>query len=156
MALFIWMIYMVMSSYNLWLILFKQLKLHTGIILLPTVATQSVVLITYSLFANTLPSLLYQTLIVLGYFFYAIGLFLILTRTFVYPHHTIILSWHHTNSIIHGALSISGLASVSTHALNDTVIISTWFLATGFLILNEGISVIKGIYRLKLSGFFKA
>lgn len=147
----IWLVYMVSSSCNLWLIIFKKHKIYTGIILLPTVSTQSIVLFTYSLFATAIPLWLYQTLIIIGYLFYLIGFFIFV----IYRHRYFILRWNNTNSIIHGALSISGLAGITTHALNDAAIISTWFLATVFLVLNEGISVIKGIYRLKKIGFLQ-
>lgn len=154
-ALVIWLGYIIVSSYNLWLIVVKRLKLHTGIILLPTVSTQSIVLLAYSLFVAAVPLLIYQILIVLGYLLYLFGFFVIARHTLWYRSRHFIVSWHNTNSIIHGALSISGLAGTSTHACNDVVIISTWLGATSFLILNEGISFIKSIYRLKVAGFIK-
>jgi hypothetical protein len=150
-----WLVYMAMSSYNLWLIISNKLKLHIGIILLPTVSTKSIVLLTYSLFTTTVSLLAYQMLIVLSYLFYLIGLFIIVKHRLIYPHRNLILSWNNTNSIIHGALSFSGLVSIYTHAFNDIDIFSTWVLATSFFILNEGISFIKCIYRLKLAGFFR-
>lgn len=152
-AFIIWLPYLALSVCNLWLIVTRQRKVHIGIMLLATVSTQSIVLLTYFMFATTIPRLAYQAVIVLGYFLYFTGLFIIVRYLLYSRLSRIILGWHSTNSILHGALSISGLAAATTKVISDQLIIGTWFLATGFLLLVEGISVIKGIYRFRRAGF---
>lgn len=105
------------------------------------------------LFATSIGFFAYQMLIVLGYLFYLTGLFIIGRYLLQIQWKRIVLGWNSTNSIIHGALSISGLAAATTEIMPEEIIIGTWFLATVFLLLVEGISVIKGLYRLRIAGF---
>ncbi|ARG98457.1 hypothetical protein [Legionella micdadei] len=152
-AFIIWLIYLILAVSNLWLIVVRQSTVHIGIILLATVSTQSIALLTYFLFATSIGFFAYQMLIVLGYLFYLTGLFIIGRYLLQIQWKRIVLGWNSTNSIIHGALSISGLAAATTEIMPEEIIIGTWFLATVFLLLVEGISVIKGLYRLRIAGF---
>ncbi|MCW8399127.1 hypothetical protein OQJ26_10020 [Legionella sp. PATHC038] len=152
-ALFFWPIYLVISLINLQRIFFKKIKIHTGNILLLTVSTQALALLTHSLFASVMPILISQVLIILGYFFYAIGIMIVGKYLLSCSKKRLLLGWSNGNSIIHGALSISGLASTATHALDDRVILNTWILATSLLFLVEGMSFIKMYHRVKIAGF---
>ncbi|WP_133135811.1 hypothetical protein [Legionella rowbothamii] len=153
-AVLIWLVYVPCSCINLARLFIKLEQVNIGIILLPTVSTQAIALLCYSL-CSTLPLLLYQTLIPLGYILYLPGFFIIARYLFSLSCRRIILSWSSTNSILHGALSISGLAATTTAALNDTLIIGTWLIATSLLFLVEGIALLKSVYRFKAAGFMR-
>ena len=151
-AVFIWLSYIFLSCINLGMFVVKRDRVTKGIILLPTVSTQAIALLGYALFSTTLPLLLYQSLIHLGYLLYLAGFFIIARHLFYQRCKQIILNWNSTNSILHGALSISGLAATTT-ALNNALIVGTWFIATCFFILVEGIALLKCCYRFKAAGF---
>ncbi len=152
-ALIIWPIYIGISFINLRHIFFKKIKLHTGNILLLTVSTQALALITHRLFAP--PLLITQLLIILGYLFYITGIIIIGKHLISCSKKRSFLGWSNGNSIIHGALSISGLASTDTQAFDAKVILSTWILATGLLFFVEGMGLIKMYYRIKIAGFIE-
>lgn len=153
-AVLIWLVYVFCSCINLVQLIIKESSVNAGIILLPTVSTQAVALLCYSLF-STLPLLLYQTLIYLGCLLYVTGFFIIVRHLLSLCCKRIILGWNSTNSILHGALSITGLAATTTAALNDTLIIGTWFIATCFFFLVEGIALLKSFYQFKVAGFMR-
>ena len=152
-ALLIWPIYIIISLRNLQRIFLKKIKLHTGSILLLTVSTQALALLMHLLFAPTIPILISQGLIILGYLFYIIGGIIIGKYLLTCTKKRLFLGWDNSNSILHGALSISGLASTVTQALSDKVILNTWILATSLLFLVEGMSLIKMYHRIKIAGF---
>lgn len=154
-ALFFWPVYLIISFKNFWDILLKKIKLHTGSILLLTVSTQAVVLLTHALIASAFPLSITQTLIFLGYVFYVIGIVIIGKYLISHQKKRLFLGWNNENSIIHGALSISGLASTVTHSINDKIIFSTWILATCFFIFVESFSLIKMYYRIKIAGLIR-
>ncbi|CAM2736188.1 Uncharacterised protein [Legionella steigerwaltii] len=154
-ALIIWPIYIIISLINLQRIFSKKIKLHTGNILLLTVSTQALALLTHSLFAPVIPMLISQVLIILGYLFYIIGFILIGRYLLACSKKRLFLGWSNGNSILHGALSISGLASTVTHALDDKIILNTWIFATSLLFLVEGMGLIKMYHRIKIVGFIQ-
>lgn len=123
----------------------------TGTILLSTVSTQSIVLLINALFPSS-PLFILQILILIGYLFYALGLIKILHHCLTNPPQPFFIRFSNTNSIIHGALSISGLASIESHAINYHIIICTWLLATICFVLIESMSLIKLFYRIKFFG----
>lgn len=154
-AFAIWIAYLWMILHELQILLFKHSKVHTGIILLTTVSTQSIVLLINSLFTNRVSIFVNDALIMLGYLFYCIGLMIILKYLLSIKLKRLVLSWDNTNSIIHGALSISGLASLVAGSVKDDFIIFIWLSATILFILVEGISLIKLYYRIQIAGIMK-
>jgi len=152
-AFVIWLFYLKIILVNLMRIVKKQKQIHTGIILLSTVSTQSIVLLFDALSILRIPVLINQTLIICGYLFYIIGMLIIARHYLSIKLKRVILSWSSSNSIIHGALSITGLASTLTRVMSEHIIVYTWLLATCFFILVETISLIKLSYRIKLTGW---
>lgn len=139
----------------LWLIIPKLLCINTlyinsGIIFLITVSTQSIVLLLNALLPNHISTLINLVLILSGYIFYVFSLIVIIRYCFSIKPKRLLLSWSNTNSIIHGALSISGLASLIAASINDIFIIFTWFMATCLFITVEAISLIGLYYRIRI------
>src|SRR5699024_11883697 len=90
-------------------------KVH-GLILLSAVATQSIVLLINSVFPIKFAYL--RPIIVLGLLFYALGIILLLNRYNFTKKWDLVTDWNNTNCVIHGALSITSLAIVSTQSLS--------------------------------------
>ncbi|WP_133134499.1 hypothetical protein [Legionella wadsworthii] len=154
-ALAIWPIYMILSLNNLKKIFLKKIRIHSGNLLLITVSTQAITLLTHILFAPSFPISGSRVLILLGYACYLVSIMIIGKYIFSCTKKRLFLGWSNGNSIIHGALSISGLASTITQAMSEEVILSTWYLASILLCLVEGMGLIKLYYRIKISGFIE-
>lgn len=155
-AIIIWIVYIKFVLLVLPSLITKQLYCHSGILFLSTVSTQAIALMLHALFAQQIPYWLYALQITLGYCLYVTSLFIIVRQVLTVNVKRLILTWSHPNSIIHGALSISGLASISTNAVSMAIIWATWFIASSLFFLVEGISIAKLGYRIKVIGWQKA
>ena len=96
-----------------------------------------------------------EALILLGCLFYLMGLSIVVRHYLGMKFSSMILNWSNANCIIHGALSITGLASLLTHALPDSIIIFIWIITTGLLVIVEGLSFVKLMQRIKNYGLLK-
>jgi hypothetical protein len=147
--IFLWMIYIggsVRAFYEL-----RQNRLSKdvhGILLLTTVSTQSIVLLISTIDRNV-PAVLDFFLIILGICFYLIGALFIIKRYVASSAWTIKTDWNNTNCILHGALSITGLACVVSHILNKNGVVLIWSLAVIVFLIIESIEVYRLVQRLK-------
>lgn len=85
-----------------------------GLILLPTVASQAVALLALRLYP-AVPPVRWSAgaLVALGVLCYIVGLFAIIRRYAAHEDWHLAADWHNSNCILHGALSISGLAAIT-------------------------------------------
>lgn len=128
----------------------------TGRILLSTVSTQSLVLLAWHLWPDAdalrTPATI---LIVLGYLFYGTGLVFIVQRYRRAPDWTLAEDWDNTNCIVHGAMSISGLAVAYTGLLPESVGILTWLYVLAALVVVEAIELARMRQRTRQLGWRK-
>ena len=99
-----------------------------GSILLLTVSTQSVAIMALRLFPG--PLLIRRAALVLiaaGVVSYLAGLALILRRYLGFRDWRLVTDWSSTNCILHGALSITGLAAVVTGVFAASAMTFYWF-----------------------------
>ena len=127
----------------------------TGRILLATVSTQSVVLLAQQVLPNHLPPPVALALILVGYLFYALGLALIVRRYLRQPGWRIADDWDNTNCILHGAMSITGLAALETGALPLGIIALTWVWVILMFVGVEAVEVVRLITRVRAYGWRK-
>jgi len=156
--LLLWGSYLVLIGRNYYKI-FKQrdrlFKQTHGVLLLAAVATQSIVVSGNGLFHFNFPPYLSIILITLGVIFYFIGLILILVRYLWLNPGTLSDDWQNTNCIIHGAMSITGLASVLSHVVNVNIMALIWlWIVIAFLIV-ETIEIIRIFKRINRYGIKK-
>lgn len=152
-AVVIWLVYLSIITIYFWKILFERKHISaTGIMLLPTVSTQSIVILIYTLLPVYRDNEIYKVLIIFGCLFYIIGLITILRDCIKIKFKRLLLSWSSTNSIIHGALSITGVASLITHAISDTFVIVIWIASSCLFVLIESLSIVKLYQRIKIAG----
>ncbi|KKB33603.1 TDT family transporter [Bacillus thermotolerans] len=122
-----------------------------GILLLTTVSTQSIVLLLNTVHTQVPPTL-DAALIATGLFFYAISFAFIIHDCFR-PGWTIEDHWSNTNCIIHGALSITGFACLTSDAVSMEAAESLWAIATAAFLIIETIEFIRLVKRLKRYSF---
>lgn len=147
-----WIIYIGISLKTLFELprtkLFKNVH---GILLLTTVSTQSIVLLINTVFKES-PSIVNIVLLIIGFSFYLICAFFILHRYFKNPW-SIESDWNNTNCILHGALSISGIACLITGLINEDIVHFIWVLSLIVFIIVETIEVNRFIRRIQHYGF---
>lgn len=129
-------------------------KVH-GVILLATVSTQSLVVLGCTVFGDKFPRVVSQSLISLGSVLYIIGFILIIKRYFFSSSWSIEEDWQNTNCILHGAMSITGLASVVSKAVNYNLVLLIWIWILLWFLIVEGIELYRAFKRIKKYGFAK-
>lgn len=157
MALCIWFGYILMIIPSFYQIIRKGLytKVHGGI-LLSCVATQSLVVgLSYLPIRQTVPAMIEYFIIITGTIFYGTGIVLIIGRYIKDHSKTALLNWPNTNCIIHGAMSITGLASAVSGSVSPQIIAVIWlYVVTAFLLV-EGIECLRMVQRVKHYGIQK-
>lgn len=123
-----------------------------GVVLLSTVATQSVVIFWVKLYPS-LPEGLLIGVISLGVFFYLVGMTLIIIRYVGGNRWTLMDDWPSTNCIIHGALSITGLAIVSSELLSGRIMMMFWLVVFVLLIGVEWLEMARAVKRVHSLGW---
>lgn len=152
---FLFLFFLINCIYN-----FKQLlsdhqnfPVH-GVVLLSTVGTQSIIVLLNNVFFE-MPKILSSSVIILGLVFYIIGIVLIIKRYMRQKGWTLADDWTNTNCIIHGALSITGLAVVSSNTFSTRFVIILWLIIFSLIILVETLEVLRAIKRINLYGWKK-
>ena len=116
----------------------------TGAILLTTVATQAVALLDFRLFAEIWQlRWLGFALSAFGFGCYVVGAGLIVRRYAAGGAWRLAVEWDNTNCILHGALSISGLAAVVGGSFDIAPIAWLWTLTASVFLAVEAIEVAR-------------
>ncbi len=125
-----------------------------GLLLLPTVSTQSIVLL-YNTVFEQVPILINVILILLGFSLYFISAFFIVRRYLTYAW-SIESDWSNTNCILHGALSITGLACITTEAMDQNLVMDIWIFTAIMFLFVELIESYRLVKRIKSFGLMDA
>lgn len=152
---FLWLFFLVNCVYNFKQLIFNQpnYPVH-GILLMSTVGTQSIIVLLNNVFFK-LPVILSEVIIILGIIFYFIGMLFIIKRYVSEKDWTLADDWHNTNCIIHGALSITGLAIVSSNTFSASFLIALWMSIVVLLVVIEAIEIFRAVVRVQLYGWNK-
>ncbi|WP_404452302.1 hypothetical protein LG329_18320 [Virgibacillus necropolis] len=154
-ALYIWYMYHIFKAYREIFRTSAKNQVH-GVILLSTVSTQSIVLLLFNIFNKGLPDWGSATLIGFGILLYCIGLYLIFRRYVFIRNWNMKDDWKNTNCILHGAISITGLATVTTGVFNYNFILLLWIWVIALFVIVEGIEISRIIIRIKSYGLVLA
>lgn len=152
---FLWLFFIVTCCYNFRKLCvdYQSYPVH-GMILLSTVGTESIILLLNNVFFQ-LPTYFSEAIIILGFMFYLVGIMLIGNRYVRQKNWSLANDWSNTNCIIHGALSITGLAIVTTNTFTPVFTAVFWMIVFVLLVAIETIEVIRGIIRIKQYGWNK-
>lgn len=146
---FLWCFFVVIACSHLKKIYIGEKQYSVdGAILLSTVGTQSIVILWNNVFDH-FPVYLSEALILFGFLFYIAGMILLIKRYMLRRNWKLIDDWANTNCIIHGALSISGLAMASTNTFPTFFMIIFWFVVFVLLFLIECIEMIRAVLRIR-------
>ncbi len=149
-----WGIFVILCLYQ-FIQLFKNHQTYTihGVILLSAVATQSIVISWFQAF-DIVSKGLATLFIIVGVSFYMIGVVLIGLR-YTSQKWDLVDDWTNTNCILHGALSITGLALVYAQILSGFVMVVFWIAVSTILLIVEGIEIVRAVTRVKKYGWKK-
>lgn len=152
----LWLIYIGLCVKAFYDIYRKELSKNVhGILLLTTVSTQSIVLLISTVFKH-IPIKLDILFISLGVSFYILSTFLIIRRYCTKDDSRLIeTEWNNTNCILHGALSITGLASLVSHAASKQAVMVIWICAAAVFLIVEVLEVYRLVKRIKSYGLKK-
>ncbi len=153
---FLWLFFLINCFYNFKQLLFdyRDFPVH-GAILLSTVGTQSIIILLNNVFFQ-FPVYFSEAIIILGLVFYLAGVTLIFNRYVRHHNWTLSDDWANTNCIIHGALSITGLAIVTTNTFTSEFVTYFWFFVFALLIIVEAVEVVRIVKRVNQYGWNKA
>lgn len=124
-----------------------------GIILLSAVSTQSVVIMVNKVFV--LPPFFIYAGVSMGLVFYLTGIIALARRYLASKKWHFAEDWTNTNCMIHGALSITGLAAASAGMLHSKAALAFWSITFALLILIEMFEAVRAVLRVKQYGFHK-
>lgn len=119
-----------------------------GIILLTTVSTQSLVLLLNTIL-STVPYTINIVLIGAGFSFYMMGFYLLLKRYIFVRQWHFIDDWPASNCIVHGAMSITGLASVMSGVVDKSLILWIWIWVVCWFLLIECAEIFRVFLRIR-------
>ncbi len=150
----LWAVYLGLCMRSFYVLSHSSLKENSnGILLLTTVSTQSIVLLSNTIFAE-IPLIINKTLLMIGFCFYMVSAFYIIKR-YITSSWIVETDWNNTNCILHGAISISGIACITTKVLDERIIQFIWIAALTVFILIECIELWRLILRIKRFGINK-
>jgi hypothetical protein len=126
-----------------------------GVLLISTVSTQSLVVLGCTIFDKNSLIIESRTLILLGVLFYVFAFLLILKRYFSNNSWNIEDDWQNTNCILHGAMSITGLACSVSGAVKGSLILVIWLWVLACFFIVEVIEIIRAVNRINKYGFLR-
>ncbi|HET7578487.1 MAG TPA: hypothetical protein VFK33_04325 [Bacillales bacterium] len=152
----LWLFFFVLCLKNFAKVFSKHLygRVH-GIILLSTVSTQSIVIFYSSLFQAVVPHAFVEVFLLIGVIFYGIGFGLILKRYFPFRRVGLEKNWTNTNCILHGAMSITGLAGIISQTIPLELVKVIWVWALVWFVIVEGCEIYRAILRVKIFGLVR-
>lgn len=124
-----------------------------GVILLATVSTQSIVIALHTAFGGAFPAGLEIGMVAFDLIFLASGFVLIALHFHAVRSWFLAIEWKNANCIIHGAVSITGLALVLTSNFGGDVAFGVWQVALILLVLIESLEFIRMFEREHRRGF---
>ena len=146
-AVMLWATYMNFALPDLEALFKNHLTLHlNGYIFLTVISTQAVLLVLNTIMPRWIPWLLNLTLISFGCLLYIACMMLVIRNYTRLRLRNVIVEWSHTNCLIHGALSITGLVcmTVSFPAIISFII---WSVTAILFIAIESLSVLRFLIR---------
>ena len=154
--LFLWILYVGWIGRN-YRFIFKDFKKYIahfhGGLLLPCVATQSIVISGYNVFGPTFPTAYANILLIMGFLFYLVGLGLILFRYLHIRSTDLTKSWTNTNCIVHGAMSITGVSFTLAHSKAYFIMDVMWIVTFTLFLIVEMIEIFRASQRVKQLGW---
>lgn len=154
MAILLYVGYIVIVVRN-YLFLFKNKSFANkinGVALLPSVATQSLVIAGFTLFPDLFNKGSISFILLIDLILYCLSIWLFIRAMRSQSFREQIKEWKSTNCIIHGALSITGLSLCITKISDGKSLFVLWIIVSLIFLIVESIEILRLIERLKAYG----
>lgn len=153
----LWIVYLIICLPAIRILFHKPLKNRVhGVLLLSAVSTQSLVLLFHNVYPGLIPVAFSRLVILFGIVLYAVGFVLISWRFYPLRENELLDGWVPSNCIVHGAMSITGLATVTVSAMSEFWMLAIWCWILVFFVLVEAIEGWRMVLRCKRYGLVKA
>lgn len=123
-----------------------------GVILLATVASQSVLIAFVTVFHHNIPELWFDVFFTFDTLFLCSGIVLIALHFHTFRTWQLATGWKNTNCIVHGAVSISGLSMVLVGHLPADVLMAVWRITLVLFVVIETIELMRLVQRVQRFG----
>ncbi|HEX5314706.1 MAG TPA: hypothetical protein VFX38_07380 [Gammaproteobacteria bacterium] len=123
-----------------------------GVILLATVSTQSVVIALDAAFGGGFATNIAIGMVAFDMIFLCSGLVLVAIHYHAVGSWFLAIEWKNANCILHGAISITGLALVLTSNFNADVLFGVWEVALVLFVAVESIEFLRMLERERRRG----
>lgn len=123
-----------------------------GVILLATVSSQSVLIAFVTVFDFQLPDVWFDTFFLIDNAFLCTGIILIALHFHSFKSRRLAEKWKNTNCIVHGAVSITGLAAVKASALGTPFLMDVWRITLVLFVVIELIELVRAAQRVRRFG----
>jgi hypothetical protein len=130
----------------------RWLREASGVLLLACVATESLVISANRLY-HAAPAVFNGAFILIGFGFYCAGAAAIALRYWRERRADLTEGWPTTNCILHGALSITGLACAVSGAFPWQVTAALWLVVIVFFVGVESVELLRGWQRVRKLGW---
>jgi len=154
----LWLLFQIICLRNFLAIMRTSLKWKVdGTILLSTVSTQSLVVLIFTQHVWHVPTGISSGLLLFGGVSYFLCFCLIGAR-YLREVSKVILSedWANTNCILHGAMSITGLACAVSGVVGGRLLFAIWLWSLSWFILVELLEIVRAVIRIHRLGWSKA
>ncbi len=144
----LWLFYLGVCVRNFRAIFCTELKRKVdGIILLSTVSTQSLVILMKTQHFFQVPNEMLTVFLLLGGGFYVLCFSLILARYRRFKTWNLAEDWKNTNCILHGAMSITGLAGGVSGVVGGRMLFAIWLWVLFWFVIVEAIEILRAWAR---------
>lgn len=151
-ALWLWFLKVIVSELSAVARLASR-GLVPGVILLSTVSTQSLAIAAFDLFPQWRWLPLAEGSIALGLLMYLVGIVLVTWSHIRARGWTLADDWDNTNCILHGAMSITGLAVVDWAIAPPLVAIGLWLYVLAVFVAVEAVEIARLLARIRAYGW---
>lgn len=153
-AFAVYLPYVALFSHGYYRLLSRPTRQNArGVILLATVASQSVLIAFVSVFDIRIADLWFDVFFAIDTTFLCAGILLVVLHYHSFKIHRLAHKWKNTNCILHGAVSITGLGAVLASDLSLGVLMGIWRITLVLLIVVEAIEVIRAVQRVRRFGW---
>lgn len=127
-----------------------------GAVLLATVSTQSIVIALATNFSAEFPDYIGIKVIAFDMIFLFSGLVLIALHYHAKNSRLLAVEWQNANCIVHGAVSITGLALVLISNFDGKMLLGVWEATLVLLVVVELLELVRLVERFRQRGFRRA
>lgn len=151
----IWLWFLIVAVKGLRAVLESSSRsLVPAVVLLSTVSTQSLAIALFDLFPGQWSlRWLAAAFMALGVLFYVVGAVLVVRSHLKAERWTLADDWDNTNCILHGAMSITGLAVIIWNAAPPAVVLGLWLYVLCVFTAVEVVEVVRLAARVRAYGW---